>query len=76
MSYRPRRVGEGILVRALVPGFIGRIPLAGPIFKLVNALFIFGEERQCLHDKLAGTKVLDCALMNEVAWTYAGRPRF
>lgn len=30
-----------------------------PVYGLVDILFIFGDARQCLHDKLAGTKVVD-----------------
>jgi uncharacterized RDD family membrane protein YckC len=34
------------------------IPIAGGIFALVNILFIFGEEKRCLHDQVGGTKVV------------------
>ncbi len=42
-----------------VPSLIGWIPLVGPIFALVNVLFIFGEERRCLHDRIADTIVVN-----------------
>jgi uncharacterized RDD family membrane protein YckC len=29
-----------------------------PLYSLIDGLFIFGESRQCLHDKIAGTIVL------------------
>ena len=29
-----------------------------PLYSVIDALFIFGESRQCLHDKIAGTIVL------------------
>jgi len=29
-----------------------------PFYGLIDALFIFGESRQCLHDKLADTIVV------------------
>lgn len=35
------------------------IPVAGGIFALVNVLFIFGEEKRCLHDQVGGTKVVN-----------------
>lgn len=35
------------------------IPLIGPLFGLVNVLFIFGEERRCLHDRAANTIVVE-----------------
>ncbi|MFQ5609552.1 MAG: RDD family protein [Woeseiaceae bacterium] len=34
------------------------IPIAGQIFGLVNVLFIFGSEKRCIHDYMAGTKVI------------------
>jgi uncharacterized RDD family membrane protein YckC len=30
-----------------------------PLYGIVDALFIFGDSRQCLHDKLADTKVIE-----------------
>ena len=45
-------------MRSWVPGFIGLIPIVGGIFPWVDALFIFGDEQQCVHDKIAGTKVI------------------
>lgn len=32
--------------------------LVGPALMLLDALFIFGAQRRCLHDLLAGTKVV------------------
>ena len=29
------------------------------LFVLVDILFIFGKERRCVHDYIAGTKVID-----------------
>lgn len=43
-----------ILLRAIVNGLIGLIPLYG----LVDVLFIFGRERRCIHDLIAGTRVV------------------
>lgn len=43
------------LLRMLVNGFLGVIPLYG----LIDILFIFGEEHRCIHDQLAGTYVAD-----------------
>lgn len=48
------------LLRSFVPGLIYQIPYAvGSIFSLVDVLFIFGEERRCIHDYMAGTRVID-----------------
>lgn len=48
-----------LLLRYLVPTLVGAIPLVGPFFTLVDLLFIFGEERRCLHDRIADTIVVD-----------------
>jgi uncharacterized RDD family membrane protein YckC len=38
--------------------FIAEIPVVGPFISLINILFIFGRERRCLHDLIAGTRVI------------------
>ena len=50
----PASLGRLIWLRNVVNGLISIIPLYG----IIDALFIFGESRQCLHDKIAGTVVL------------------
>lgn len=48
-----------ILMRYATIHAIGQIPILGGLFGFVNVLFIFiGDQRQCLHDKFAGTKVI------------------
>lgn len=48
-----------ILMRYLTIHAISQIPVIGAIFGLVDAIFIFfGNQRQCLHDRFAGTKVI------------------
>jgi uncharacterized RDD family membrane protein YckC len=47
-------LGRVFWMRNVLNGLISIIPLYG----LVDALFIFGESRQCLHDKLADTIVV------------------
>lgn len=59
----------GIQIRTLdgrLPGFFQGVILRNwlrqllsfiPLFGLIDALFIFGESRRCLHDYLAGTRV-------------------
>lgn len=54
----PLGFGRVIGLRIVVPSFIGSIPLIGPLFSLLDALFIFREDRKCIHDHLAGTKVV------------------
>jgi uncharacterized RDD family membrane protein YckC len=34
------------------------IPLVGPLFGIIDVLFIFRSDRRCLHDLIAGTKVV------------------
>jgi uncharacterized RDD family membrane protein YckC len=47
-----------ILLRQLLPGVITALPCLGKVFWLADCLCIFGEERRCLHDIIAGTKVV------------------
>ncbi len=53
----PGFVGAFIM-RALIPGFIGAIPWVGGLFSLVDICFIFRDDRRCIHDLIAGTKVV------------------
>lgn len=48
-----------LFLRYGLPGLIGAIPFVGVVFSLVNVLFIFGEERRCLHDRIADTIVVN-----------------
>lgn len=43
-----------VWLRNVVNGLIGIVPLYG----IIDVLFIFAEDRQCLHDKLADTIVV------------------
>jgi uncharacterized RDD family membrane protein YckC len=52
-------LGRIFALRMLVPGIIGAIPFVGIVFTLVDALFIFGDERRTLHDRIADTIVVD-----------------
>jgi uncharacterized RDD family membrane protein YckC len=47
-----------VLLRAIVNGLITSIPFVGSIYALVDVLFIFAEDRRCIHDHLAGTVVV------------------
>ena len=50
----PVSIGRIIWLRNVVNALISIVPLYG----FVDALFIFGDSRQCLHDKIAGTIVV------------------
>lgn len=50
----PASLGRVFWLRNVVNAVLGIIPLYG----LVEVLFIFGETRQCLHDKIADTIVV------------------
>jgi uncharacterized RDD family membrane protein YckC len=54
----PASLGRILLLRNIVPIAIGS--LCG-LVSLIDALMIFGEERRCLHDMLADTKVVKVA---------------
>ena len=47
-----------LALRYLPTQAITTVPFVGPLYGLVNVLFIFGEDRRCLHDKIAGTRVV------------------
>jgi uncharacterized RDD family membrane protein YckC len=46
-------------LRHFVPIAIGYIPIAGSWLLLADTLFILRRDRRCLHDRLAGTKVVE-----------------
>ena len=50
----PASLGRIFWLRNIVNGLLGILPLYG----LIDALFIFAESRQCLHDKIADTIVI------------------
>jgi len=47
-----------VLLRIWVPAFIAGIPYAGSVIWIVDGLFIFRDDRRCLHDLIAETKVI------------------
>ncbi|MDD5195063.1 MAG: RDD family protein [Candidatus Omnitrophica bacterium] len=51
--------GKLLIYRYLILGIVAQIPFVGGLVCLANALFIFGKERRCIHDYLAGTWVVN-----------------
>jgi len=47
------------LIRLAIYLLPSNIPVVGQLFPLVNACFIFGKERRCIHDLVAKTKVVN-----------------
>ncbi len=46
--------GRAIGLRVFLNGLLGFIPF----YALVDVLFIFGSQQRCIHDYIAGTKVV------------------
>jgi uncharacterized RDD family membrane protein YckC len=54
--------GRVVGLRYLPLWIIGQVPLLGPLISLIDSLFIFRKDRRCLHDHLAGTRVVTASL--------------
>jgi len=52
-------------------GWFKLLSLVGLLAATVNILFIFGKQRRCLHDRLAGTKVVDVSKPRTVGFREA-----
>jgi len=49
---------HAVLLRGFIPTVIEQIPILGGLFWIVDACFIFGDEKRCVHDFIADTKVV------------------
>ncbi len=49
---------KAVLLRGFVNGAIGSVPMIGPVYSIVDLCFIFRDDRRCIHDHLAGTRVV------------------
>ena len=49
---------HAVLLRSVVSGLPRVIPVVGSIFSLIDALFIFRQDRRCIHDMIASTRVV------------------
>jgi uncharacterized RDD family membrane protein YckC len=45
-------------LRYVIPTIISVIPCVGHLFSLIDPLMIFGDDRRCLHDRMADTIVV------------------
>ena len=51
-----------IFIRGLPQWLVGAIPYLGNLLSLVDVLFIFSQERRCVHDRIADTVVIKAAI--------------
>ena len=58
---QPANFVKSFVVRSFLNGLISCVPYIGGLYGLVDILFIFGDERRCLHDQLANTRVVSIA---------------
>jgi len=49
---------HAFLLRAIVNALPAMIPIVGSIYSLVDVLFVFRADRRCIHDMIAGTRVV------------------
>ena len=49
---------HGFFLRGLIPRCFRHVPLVGVLFWFVDNCFIFRDDHRCLHDLMAGTKVV------------------
>ena len=52
-------LGHVFGLRYLPLSVITQVPIAGNIFALADCLFIFRKDKRCIHDLIAGTKVIN-----------------
>lgn len=51
-------LGKLLALRYLPVQMVVNVPMIGPLAGLVNVLFIFRDDRRCVHDLIAGTRVV------------------
>ncbi|WP_437905483.1 RDD family protein [Sorangium sp. So ce327] len=56
---KPAAFGTIVLRRLLPTSVVTLIPYVGAVLSLVNVLFIFRKDRRCVHDHIAGTRVVN-----------------
>lgn len=58
---QPANFVKSFVIRSFLNGLISCVPYIGGLYGLIDILFIFGDERRCLHDQLANTRVVSIA---------------
>lgn len=57
-----RKSGTHLLIYRYLPlWLLVQVPLIGNLVSIIDGVFIFREDRRCIHDLIAGTKVIDPA---------------
>jgi uncharacterized RDD family membrane protein YckC len=51
-------LGKLVGLRLVPIWIVSMIPYIGGLLCLIDVLFIFGDDRRCIHDLIAGTKVV------------------
>ncbi|MDC0679104.1 RDD family protein [Sorangium atrum] len=55
---KPAAFGTIALRRLLPMSLVALIPYVGGVLSIINPLFIFRKDRRCVHDHIAGTRVV------------------
>ena len=58
-DFQKASFGRLFWMRIVANGLLGMIPFLGSLYSLVDVLFIFSTNRQCLHDLIADTIVVE-----------------
>lgn len=46
------------MLRYLPMHIVGQVPIVGALIGFINPMFIFRADQRCLHDLIAGTRVV------------------
>lgn len=56
---RPTPFSRLVFWRFIPLSLVAQLPYVGPLLSMVNILFIFRGDRRCVHDHIAGTRVVN-----------------
>jgi uncharacterized RDD family membrane protein YckC len=60
-------LGKVFGLRYLPLSIVSQIPVLGNLLCAIDTLFIFREDKRCVHDLIAGTKVVDVRIPEPIA---------